>query len=150
MDRQEEVRVKLQMVRNWLEAGGLKGIVLTSRGVVAATIMFPWQILRVRPSAVTACRSYLLTNNIEAPRLREEEVGDLPFEASLISEWGETVARLCNISEVVSDAGSFGLPLAPRSFADLAIPSSPRTLGLELRELLPPALVPNQETPNWK
>ena len=31
----------------------------------------------------------------------------------------ETVARLCNISNVVSDVGSFGLPLAPRGFAEL-------------------------------
>ena len=90
MDRQEEVRVKLQMVRNWLEAGGLKGIVLTSQ------TNFAWLSgggnnyvsLAERCSAgeasllVTACRSYLLTNNIEAPRLREEEVGESPWRPS--------------------------------------------------------------------
>ena len=148
MDRQEEVRVKLQMVRNWLEAGGLKGIVLTSQTNFAWLSGGGNNYVSLADSAgeasllVTACRSYLLTNNIEAPRLREEEVGDLPFEAVNWNwyqngEAPETVARLCNISEVVSDAGSFGLPLAPRSFADLRYTLlSPelercRTLGLE-------------------
>ena len=31
MNRQEEVEAKLQIVRNWLEAGGHEGIVLTSQ-----------------------------------------------------------------------------------------------------------------------
>ncbi len=86
MDREEEVKVKLQMVRTWLEAGGLEGIVLTSQANFAWLTGGANNYVYVGDAAgeasllVTPRRSYLLTNNIEAPRLREEEVVDLPFE----------------------------------------------------------------------
>ena len=130
MDRQEEVGVKLQMVRDWLEAGGLESIVLTSQANFAWLTGGGDNHVSLGDAAgeasllVTPRQSYLLTNNIEAPRLREEEVVDLPFEP-ISWNWyqreqaQETVARLCNISKAVSDIGSFGLPLAPGGFAEL-------------------------------
>lgn len=128
MDRQREVRIKLQLVRNWLEAGGLEGIVLNSQANFAWLTGGGDNFVSVGDSAgeasilVTPLRSYLLTNNIEDRRIREEELMDLPFEP-VTWKWyqsaksRETVARLCNMSRVVSDLGSFGLPLAPGSFA---------------------------------
>ena len=129
MDRQEEVRVKLQIVRAWLEAGGMEGVVLTSVANFAWLTGGGNNYVSVGDTAgeasllVTPLRSYLLTNNIEGRRLREEELIDLPFEP-VTWNWyqstnsRETVARLCNLSKVVSDVGSFDLPLAPRSFAE--------------------------------
>ncbi len=130
MDRQEEVKVKLQMVRDWLAAAGLEGIVLTTQANFAwltgggNNYVFVGDAAGEASLLVTADQAYLLTNNIEEPRLREEEVVDLPFE-SVIWNWHQreqaqlTVARLCNLSKAVSDVGSFGLPLPPRDFAEL-------------------------------
>ena len=130
MNRQEEVNVKLQMVRTWLEAGGLESIILTSQANFAWLTGGGNNYVYVGDAAgeasllVTLQRSYLLTNNIEAPRLRDEEVVDLPFEP-VTWHWyqreqaRETVAHLCNMSKAVSDIGSFGLPLAPRGFEEL-------------------------------
>ena len=79
-------RFKLQMVRTCLEAGGLEGIVLTWQSNFAWLTGGANNYVYVGDAAgeasllVTPRRSYLLTNNIEAPRLREEEVVDLPFE----------------------------------------------------------------------
>ena len=153
MDRQEEVKVKLQMVRSWLEAGGLESILLASQANFAWLTGGGNNYVYVGDAAgeaallVTLDRSYLLSNNIEAPRLREEEVVDLPFEP-VTWNWyqreqaQEAVARLCDRSRAVSDLGSFGLPPAPGDFAELRYTLLPpemkryRHLGLEAAQAL--------------
>ena len=149
MDRRQEVEAKLQTVRTWLETYALEGIVLTSQSNFAWLTGGGNNYVSLGDAAgeasllVTSSRTYLLTNNIEVLRLREEEVAGLPFEPVTWNwyqseEAQETVARLCNMSKVVSDLGSFGLPLAPGSFAELRyILLSPeieryRYLGLEI------------------
>ena len=78
MDRKEEVEVKLQIVRTWLEAGGLDGIVLTSQTNFAWLTGGGNNYVSLGDAAgeasllVTPRRSYLLSNNIEASPGRKE------------------------------------------------------------------------------
>ena len=148
MDRQEEVKVKLQMVRDWLAAGGLEGIVLTTQANFAWLTGGGNSCVYVGDAAgeasllVTADQAYLLTNNIELRRLLDEEVAGLPFEP-VTWNWyqrdkaNEQVARRCDVAKAVSDLGSFGLPLTPGVFAELRYTMLPpeieryRHLGLE-------------------
>ncbi len=148
MDRQEEVRAKLQLVRTWLEAAGLEGIVLTSQANFAWLTGGGNNYVCVGDAAgeasllVTSSQVYLLTNNIELHRLLEEEVAGLPFQA-IHWKWHqrdkakELVADLCNLSKAVSDLGSLGLPPASTGFAELRYTLLPpeieryRRLGLD-------------------
>jgi len=59
----------------WLTAGGSSHVVLSSEMGVGALI-------------VTPDGQHLLTDNIEAPRLEDEEVGELPFEIDFM-QWDE-------------------------------------------------------------
>jgi Xaa-Pro aminopeptidase len=59
----------------WLTAGGLSHVVLSSESGVGSLV-------------VTPDGQHLLTDNIEAPRLEDEEVGDLPFEIHYM-QWDE-------------------------------------------------------------
>ncbi len=86
MTRREEFDTKLQRLRElmdargyaavalttqanfaWLTCGGDNHVVMASEGGVAYLL-------------VTADAVHLLTNNIEAPRMADEEIGDLPIE----------------------------------------------------------------------
>ncbi|MEE8158974.1 MAG: aminopeptidase P family protein, partial [Dehalococcoidia bacterium] len=144
MDRQEEVKVKLQMVRTWLKGVGLEAVVLSSVANFAWLTGGANNYIYVGDAAgeasllVTPHGAYLLTNNIEAPRLREEEVVGLPFEPVTwnwyqIERAQETVARRCNVSKAVSDVGSFGLPLAPDGFRELRYTMLPPEIERYLR-----------------
>ncbi len=87
MDRQEEVKAKLQRVRIWLETAGLEGMVVTSQANFAWLTAGGSNYVYVGDAAgeasllVTSSQVYLLTNNIELRRLLEEEVAGLPFQA---------------------------------------------------------------------
>jgi len=59
----------------WLTAGGLSHVVLSSEMGVGTLV-------------VTPDGQHLLTDNIEAPRLEAEEIGDLPFEVHYM-QWDE-------------------------------------------------------------
>lgn len=94
MTRLEEVNAKLEKVRAfvdaaglgamvistranfaWLTAGGLSHVVLSSESGVGALV-------------VTPDGQHLLSDNIEAPRFEDEEIGDLPFEIHYM-QWDE-------------------------------------------------------------
>ena len=86
MRRQQEVEIKLQRVRDFLQEHGLAAAVLTT------TANFAWLtgggdshvVIAseggVGNIVVTATGQHIITNNIEAGRLEDEEVGELPFE----------------------------------------------------------------------
>lgn len=130
MDRQEEVKTKLQKVRTWLDTAGLEGIVLTSQANFAWLTGGGINYVYVADAAgeasilVSSSPVYLMTNNIEMRRLLEEEVPGLPFQA-IHWKWHqrdnakELVVDLCDLSKAVSDLNSLGLPPAPSGFTQL-------------------------------
>ena len=77
--------------------------------------------------------AHLLSNNIEMPRLLEEEVAGLPFEET---QWfwyeagaaKDHLALLCDISKTVSDIPFLDLPLVPGDFADLRYTMLPQEI----------------------
>jgi Xaa-Pro aminopeptidase len=92
--RTEEVRTKLQKVRAYLGESDLGAMVLTTRGNFAwltaggsshvaldTDAGFGWLV-------ITPDAQILVTDNIEAPRFDDEEVGDLPFEIHY-EQWDE-------------------------------------------------------------
>ena len=86
MTRQQEIQSKLQRVRDFLDQYQLAAAVFTT------TANFAWLTggadnhvatatdRGVAEVVVTATGQYIITNNIEAVRLEDEEVGELPFE----------------------------------------------------------------------
>ncbi len=77
MDRQEEVNVKLQRVRTWLEAAGLEAMLLSSQANFAwltgggSNYVYVGDAAGEASLLVTSSQVYLLTNNIELRRLME-------------------------------------------------------------------------------
>ena len=148
MDRQEEVKAKIQLVRDWLETAGLEGIALTSQANFAwltgggSNYVYVGDAAGEATLLVTSNQVYLLTNNIEFRRLLEEEVAGLPFQAihwkwHQMDKAKEIVADLCDTSKSVSDLGSVGLPKAPSDFTELRFTMLPpeteryRRLGID-------------------
>ena len=148
IERRDEVETKLIRLRSWLQSHKLDAVLVTSQSnfawitgggnnfVSTANAGGNASILVKRDSA------HLLSNNIEMPRLLEEEVRGLPFEET---EWywyeagaaKDHLARLCDISRAVSDIPFLDLPLVPGDFADLRYTMLPQEieryqlLGLE-------------------
>lgn len=130
MDRAAEVRAKLERVRGWLDAEDLDAVLVGSQAG------FAWltaggdahvslgEEAGVASVLVTRDEAFVLTANIEARRLREEEVGDLPF-VLLERPWHDPdadarlVAEACDPSRAVSELGTAGLPRAGAGFARL-------------------------------
>lgn len=123
MNRAEEVEAKLERVRAWLATGSLDGVVLGSQ------TGFAWitaggdnhvalgDAAGVASVLVTAAGAWLLSDNIEQPRMLAEEAAGLPLEP-VEWPWAEpdsvvgAVARLCPGRRVVSDSPVHGLPPA--------------------------------------
>ena len=94
MTRLQEVEAKLEKVRFFLKKQGLDAVALTT------SANFAWLTaggdnhvvmcseIGVAPLVVTAEGQHLLTNNIEAQRFEDEEIGDLPFEIHFM-QWNE-------------------------------------------------------------
>jgi len=117
------VEAKLQRVRAWLDARPVDGVVLGSQ------TGFAWitaggdnhvalgEAAGVASVLVTATGAWLLSDNIEQPRMLVEEVSGLPFEP-VAWQWAgpegvaEAVARICPGGVVVSDTAAQGLPPA--------------------------------------
>ena len=130
MDRREEVQIKLESVRSWLQRNGLEALLINSQANFAWLTGGGENYVYVGDAAgeayllVVPDRAYLLTNNIEVRRLQEEEVAGLSFEA-ISWPWHrdgdarEKVAGLCDVSKAVSDLGSLGLPKVPDGFNEL-------------------------------
>ena len=127
MNRREEVQIKLESVRAWLQRNSLEALLINSQANFAWLTGGGENYVYVGDAAgeayllVVPDRAYLLTNNIEARRLQEEEVAGLPFEA-VVWPWHrggaakETVVGLCDVSKAVSDLGSLGLPKVSDGF----------------------------------
>lgn len=105
LTRLEETQTKLQRVRELLFRTGLRGILLksqanfswiTSGGLNVVTIS---DIQGIASILITAESAYFITNNIELPRMRDEErLGELGFEP-VVFEWfsGQESDAVANI-----------------------------------------------------
>ncbi len=123
MNRAEEVEAKLRRVRAWLDTTPADGVVLGSQTGFAWITAGGDNHVALADAAgvasvlVTAAGTWLLSDNIEQPRMLAEEVRGLPFDAV---EWqwagpgsvAEAVAGLCPGGRVVSDTPGHGLPVA--------------------------------------
>ncbi|MCI0812222.1 MAG: aminopeptidase P family N-terminal domain-containing protein [Chloroflexi bacterium] len=130
MNRFDEVQKKLESVRAWLQRNELEALLLNSQANFAWLTGGGENYVYVGDAAgeayllVVPDRAYLLTNNIEARRLQDEEVAGLPFEA-VTWPWHrqngaiEETGKLCDLAKAVSDLGSFGLPKVPDGFTEL-------------------------------
>ncbi len=114
MTRLQEVETKLQRVRDFMSARGLDAVVFTR------TVNFQWLTagadnhvvidsdIGAVPIVVTADSQHVITNNIEAVRQEEEEIGGLPFEIRFMNWYDENPeAMLAEIVEgrIASDGG---------------------------------------------
>ena len=105
--RREEIRAKLERLRGLMESEGVDGVLLTRPGGLSwVTAGAENPIVRGSDAGafcwvlVTADNAYVVTQNIEGPRLSEEvgltelgfEVLQHPWYASEL--WSETVARV--------------------------------------------------------
>jgi len=106
MTRLQEVETKLQRVRDFMSARGLDAVVFTQ------TVNFQWLTagadnhvvldtdIGSAPVVVTADGQHVLTNNIEAVRQEDEEIGELPFEIRFMNWHDENPeAMLAQITE---------------------------------------------------
>jgi len=91
MTRLQEIETKLERVRDFMSTRGLDAVVLTK------TINFQWLTAGADnhvvidtdagavPVVITANSQHVITNNIEAVRLEDEEIGELPFEIDFMN-----------------------------------------------------------------
>jgi len=153
MNRREEVQIKLESVRAWLQRNRLEALLINSQANFAWLTGGGENYVYVGDAAgeayllVVPDRAYLLTNNIEVRRLQEEEVPGLSFEA-VVWPWHrdgdarEKMAGLCDVSKAVSDLGALGLPKVPDGFNELRYTMSPpeieryRRLGQDAAQAL--------------
>ncbi|RUA23544.1 MAG: hypothetical protein DSY79_02060, partial [Chloroflexi bacterium] len=153
MNRREEVQIKLESVRAWLQRNRLEALLINSQANFAWLTGGGENYVYVGDAAgeayllVVPDRAYLLTNNIEVRRLQEEEVPGLSFEA-VVWPWHrdgdarEKMAGLCDVSKAASDLGALGLPKVPDGFNELRYTMSPpeieryRRLGQDAAQAL--------------
>ena len=148
MGRRDEVETKLLRLRHWLQSHQLDAVLITSQSNFAWITGGGNNFVSTADTGGTASvlvngdGAYLLSNNIEMPRLMEEEVSGLPFEEAqwLWYESGEArnhLARMCDMSKTVSDISFLSLPLVPGDFSNLRYTMLPQEieryqqLGLE-------------------
>ncbi len=122
MTRIEEVETKLQKVRAFIDEAGLGAMILETRANFAwltaggmSHVALPSET-GVGDLVVTDEAQYLLTNNIEAPRFEDEEIGDLPFEIHYM-QWDEadTGEMLAGVA-----SGPFGADVPMASARDVS------------------------------
>lgn len=94
MTRLEEVNAKLDRVRAFIGEAGLGAMVINTRANFAwltaggsSHVVLSSEV-GVGSLVVTPEGQHLLTDNIEAPRFEDEEIGDLPFEIHYM-QWDE-------------------------------------------------------------
>lgn len=94
MTRLEEVNAKLEKTRAFIDEAGLGAMLITTRANFAwltaggSSHVVLGSESGVASLVVTPTDQHLLTDNIEAPRFEDEEVGDLPFEIHYM-QWDE-------------------------------------------------------------
>jgi antitoxin VapB len=88
-----EFEVKLSRLRQWLAAGGFDAVEIVRYSWLAWLLEGAEARVLASPErgncsvVVTADRTVLIANNIEAPRLQAEEIGDLPLEWVVYNWW---------------------------------------------------------------
>ncbi len=125
-----EIQIKLQRLGTYLAANALDGVLLQNRA------NFAW-ITGGRDNHVvleseggvagilaTADRLVCLTNHIESPRFRTEELADMGIEVIDFPWWSpaeaaEVVRRVVGERKIASDNGAFGIAELPPGFAKL-------------------------------
>ena len=86
MTRPEEVQAKLERLRAWMSQEGYGTVILSTQANFAwITAGGDNHVLLTTEAGVgrvvlTTAGQYVLTSNIEAPRLADEELESLPFE----------------------------------------------------------------------
>ncbi len=123
MNRAEEVAAKLGRVRAWLDERPADAVLFGSQTGFAWITAGGDNHVEMGGDAgvasvlVSGGGAWVLSDNIEHPRMQAEEVAGLPFESA---QWpwpdgdglAESVARLCPGGTVLSDTGGVGLASA--------------------------------------
>lgn len=116
MTRLDEVNGKLEQVRAFLAQTGLGGLVLTTRASFAwltgggSSFVGLGSEGGVAWLVVTPHGQHVLTDNIEARRFEDEELGQLPFEMDA-GQWDEYDRAAVALGMIAGRAGS-DVPLA--------------------------------------
>lgn len=130
MTREEEIRYKHFLVRRFMAKNNLQVVALSDRA------NFAWftaggdnHVLSVSEHGVatiliTSNRLHLLTNNIECPRILNEELPKGIFECHCAEWHDETgfarlLGRIVGKKRIASDDGLGGTPILPAEFAEL-------------------------------
>ncbi len=136
MNRSQDVQIKLERVRNymfehklecvllsttanfaWITSGGDSHVELTNKSGVASVLIKPNE-------------AYVITNNIEAPRLSSEELSDLDFEV-VANQWFESggeshsLAKLIGKSHCAADVQRNDMPFIGNDIAALRYELTP-------------------------
>jgi len=123
MDRKEEVLEKRRRVLQFMKERGLDGVLFTQQN------NFAWYtaggrnfvaLASVRGAAsilVTPERDYVITDNIEAPRIEKEELEDLGFDLQVFQWYNksgekELLSRLTSGGKIIEDTGPLADDLA--------------------------------------
>lgn len=130
MDRNSEIKEKERRVREFLEKKGLGGVLLCRQdnfswftGGKGDPVVMGIDVGLV-PILVTPTKKYIITNNVEAPRIMEEEVKNQGFELVALQwyqfdhEFSDRVKSLAE-GRIVSDAPFPGIELVGREFSEL-------------------------------
>ena len=128
--RVEEVALKLQRVRGWLEENDRSAALFTSQANFAwltagrMSHVFTGDDRGVASILVTSEAAYLISSNIELPRLVQEEIPGLPFEA-IDHPWHEPeglyriAGGLCDLQRTVGDSRASDVARAGKELAAL-------------------------------
>ena len=141
----EEVAVKLDRIRGWLEKSGASGVLLSSQAGFAWITAGGRSHISIGESTgvasvlVTRESAWVITTNIELHRILDEELPGLPFE-TLEYPWHrsggqrQAVDRLCDMDRAVADVAGGDLASAGPEFDELRYtmlpPEVERYLGL--------------------
>ncbi len=123
MYRKEEVKIKLEKVRNFLKENKLSAMLIKKQPnfswITAGGVNFVGMAteMGVTSVLVTEREQFVIANKIEAKRMRDEEVGEIGFEV-LEYEWYED--REMEIVKKIIGNGEIGcdVPLAGTQFVD--------------------------------
>jgi antitoxin VapB len=130
LHRSEEVKTKLESLRDWLDHSDLDAALITSQSGFAWITAGGDNTVTLAEEAgaasvlVTREDAYLLAANNELRGVVEEQVagvGLTPVDWAWHDRDGEgrIVERLCDPTRSVSDLGRLGLPVAPPELAEL-------------------------------
>lgn len=123
MERKEEVRLKLEKVRNFLEENSLSAMLIKKQPnfswITAGGVNFVGMTTEIGVTSVliTGKDAFVIANKIESRRMREEEVGEIGFEV-LDYEWYED--KEMEIVKKIVGNGNIGcdIPLSGTQFME--------------------------------